>query len=67
MDTAIKNLSIEEKIVLVEELWEEIDKERALGISIKQKELLDERRRAHFENPNEGITIEQFIEKHLPA
>jgi putative addiction module component (TIGR02574 family) len=66
MDAAIKNLSIEEKINLVEELWEEIDKERTMGLSIKQREFLDERKRIHHENPNEGISIQQFIEKHLP-
>ncbi|TAD86992.1 MAG: hypothetical protein EAY75_06705 [Bacteroidetes bacterium] len=65
MDAAIKSLSIEDKITLVEELWEEIDKERTLALSIKQRELLDERKRMHYENPNEGISIQQFIGKYL--
>lgn len=65
MDAAIKDLTVEEKIMLVEELWEDIEKERSLGLTKAQKELLDERMRLHLNNPNEGISLEQFREKYL--
>jgi putative addiction module component (TIGR02574 family) len=65
MNAAIKNLSVEEKIILVEELWEDIEKERSIGLTKAQKELLDERMRLHLMNPNEGISLEQFREKYL--
>jgi putative addiction module component (TIGR02574 family) len=65
MEATIKDLTIEEKIMLVEELWEDIEKERSLGLTKAQKELLDERMRLHLINPNEGISLEQFREKYL--
>lgn len=65
MDAAIKDLSVEKKMILIEELWEDIEKERSMGLTKAQKELLDERMRLHLENPNEGISLEQFREKYL--
>ncbi len=96
MDTAIKNLSIEEKIALLEELLEEIERERKFQLSevqlkhihsrfrvyetstekgkswdelkskyLAQKDLLDERKHSHLEKPNEGISLNQFIARHL--
>lgn len=65
MEATIKDLTVEEKIMLVEELWEDIEKERSLGLTKAQKELLDERMRLHLKNPNEGISLEQFREKYL--
>jgi putative addiction module component (TIGR02574 family) len=62
MEAAIRNLSIEQKIALLEELWEDIEKEQIHGLSKQQKELLDERMRQHLENPSAGISLEEFVE-----
>ena len=64
MDAAIKKISIEEKIALVEELWEEIEQERKSGPTKFQLEILEERRKKHLENPSSGISLKNFIEKY---
>ena len=60
----IKNMTTDEKIALVEELWEEIEKERGAVVSEKQLEILEMRRKSHVENPSSGISLQNFMEKY---
>lgn len=60
----IKNMTMDEKIVLVEELWEEIEKERCSNLTNVQLEILEKRWKSHLENPTSGISLEKFISKY---
>jgi putative addiction module component (TIGR02574 family) len=60
----IKNMTTDEKIALVEELWEEIEQERATNLSEVQLQILDSRWKNHLENPTSGISLERFMEKY---
>ena len=57
-------MTTDEKIALVEELWEEIEKERATNLSDAQKEILEARWKNHIENPTSGISLDRFTEKY---
>jgi putative addiction module component (TIGR02574 family) len=64
MNPAIKDMTTDEKIALVEELWEEIEKERASKLSESQLEILEKRWQSHINCPTSGISLEQFISKY---
>lgn len=56
----ILNLSVSERILMVEAIWNSIpENEETLGISDETKQLLDERLAAHENNPNEGSSWEE--------
>ncbi|HKK81397.1 MAG TPA: addiction module protein [Prolixibacteraceae bacterium] len=51
----ILKLSISERILMVEAIWDSIDeKDEQLELSTETKQLLDERLEAHINNPDEG-------------
>ena len=51
----ILKLSIPERILMVEAIWDSIDKkDEQLELSAETKQLLDERLEAHKSNPEEG-------------
>jgi len=51
----ILKLSISERILMVEAIWDSIDeKDEQLELSAETKQLLDERLEAHINNPDEG-------------
>ncbi len=63
----ISDLSTEDKIVLVEELWDSIRADvENLPIPNSHKKVLDERLKKHKENPDDVLTLDdlkQRIEK----
>ncbi len=57
----IKDLSIEERIVLVEEIWDSIVAEDEMPeLTGEQKAELDRRLESYRENPNESVTWESI-------
>lgn len=55
----ILKLSVPERILMVEAIWDSIEeKDEIFGLDDKTKQLLDERLEAHRNNPNEGSTWE---------
>jgi len=56
----ILNLSVSERILIVEAIWDSIpETEETLGLSDETKQLLDERLVTHINNPNEGSSWEE--------
>ena len=60
----ILKLSIPERILMVEAIWDSIaSKEDKQELSDETKHLLDERLEAHKENPDEGSTWEEVKDR----
>jgi putative addiction module component (TIGR02574 family) len=54
-------LSTEEKLELIEELWDSIGSVMAgLEVSAEEKKLLDERWEKYLKNPASALTTDQF-------
>lgn len=61
----VLNLSVSERIQLVEDIWDTIAKvPEAVGLSREQKEELDNRLDAYHQNPEEGSTWE-LVQKRI--
>jgi putative addiction module component (TIGR02574 family) len=60
MIPAIKNMTTDEKIALVEELWEEIEKERATALSDNQMRHIKNRIEEHNIQGNTGKGWEEI-------
>jgi putative addiction module component (TIGR02574 family) len=57
----IKQLSIAERIVLVEQIWDSITEEQqSLPVTKAQQDALDRRLDAYAASPNEGIAWEEL-------
>jgi putative addiction module component (TIGR02574 family) len=57
----IKKLSVAERILLVEEIWDSIARENeAFELSSAQKGELDRRSKSFAENPNQGRSWEEI-------
>jgi putative addiction module component (TIGR02574 family) len=60
----VRALSAREKLLLVDELWEDVAQEVAeLGITTAEKEILDERWTAFMRDPSSALTLDQFKKK----
>ena len=60
----LKKLSKSEKILLINDLWDDIaDTEDDLPLSQNTKELLDRRYKAFQANPNEGLPWDEVKKK----
>lgn len=59
MIPAIKNMTTDKKIALVEELWEDIEKERAKPLSDSQMNHIRKRIEEYRINGNQGTTWEE--------
>ena len=56
----ILNLSVSERILMVEAIWNSIpENEVTLELSDETKQLLDDRLATHEDNPNEGSSWEE--------
>lgn len=56
------NLPVEEKLELVEALWDKID-EDLMPVTKEEIEFAKERLRLHNQNPSEGMTWEELKDK----
>lgn len=57
----IGSLTAEEKLQLVEDIWDSIGTTPdALPVTEAEKKLLDERMQAHLESPDAAMTLEEF-------
>jgi putative addiction module component (TIGR02574 family) len=65
MNIDIEVLSMEEKIQLVERLWDDIEKERAAPLSPAQQQLLEERLAIHAKNPSAGKSWQDVKAKYF--
>jgi len=62
----IKKLSVPEKILLVEEIWDDIARKgESFELSESQKKELDRRLRFFSENPSQGRTWEEIRDEFL--
>jgi len=56
----ILNLSVSERILIVEAIWDSIsENEETIALSEETRQLLDDRLIAHQNNPNEGSSWEE--------
>jgi len=56
----ILNLSVSERILIVEAIWDSISQnEETVALSEETRQLLDDRLKAHQNNPNEGSSWEE--------
>ena len=55
-------LSANEKLELLDELWESVASDIGAGISPEEKELLEARWTEHLANPGKALTLDQFNE-----
>ena len=56
----ILNLSVSERIIIVEAIWDSIsENEKTVALSDETRQLLDDRLIAHQNNPNEGSSWEE--------
>ena len=56
----ILNLSVSERILIVEAIWDSIsENEETVSLSEETRQLLDDRLIAHQNNPNEGSSWEE--------
>ncbi len=56
----ILNLSVSERIIIVEAIWDSIsENEETVSLSEETRQLLDDRLIAHQNNPNEGSSWEE--------
>ncbi len=63
----IKKLSMSERILLVEEIWDSIAKENSgFELSDEQKAILDVRSQSFKDNPKQGKTWEQIKSEYFP-
>ena len=63
----INDLTAEEKLQLVEDIWDSIGViSDELPVSEEEKKLLDPRLQAHLPSPGSGLTLEEF-KKQLAA
>jgi putative addiction module component (TIGR02574 family) len=67
MEAAIKNLSVEEKMILLEELWEDIEKERSSPLSESQLNHIRSRVHDYQENKEKGKNWDELRYKYLEA
>jgi len=64
----IKNLSISERILLVEEIWDSIAKENeSIELTEEQKEELDRRLEFSRKNPNAGRSWDEIKEEFMKS
>jgi putative addiction module component (TIGR02574 family) len=55
----ILNLSVSERILMVEAIWDSIpENDENLGLSDETKQLLDDRLSSHMNNPDQGSSWE---------
>jgi putative addiction module component (TIGR02574 family) len=55
----ILNLSVSERILIVEAIWDSIsENEQTVALSEESRQLLEDRLKAHQNNPNEGSSWE---------
>jgi len=59
----LKNLSDDEKIILIGELWDEVMTEESFSLTKEQKKELDKRINYAEENPDELIPWDEVKEK----
>lgn len=56
----ILNLSVSERIIIVEAIWDSIsENEETVALSEETRQLLDDRLIAHQNDPNEGYSWEE--------
>jgi putative addiction module component (TIGR02574 family) len=56
----ILNLSVSERILIVEAIWDSIsENEETVALSEETRHLLEDRLKAHQNNPNEGSSWEE--------
>ncbi|HVK10519.1 MAG TPA: addiction module protein [Gemmataceae bacterium] len=60
---AVFALPVDEKLKLVEELWDSIAEEDAPPLSAAQLEELERRWKKHLENPGSAIPGEEFFRR----
>jgi putative addiction module component (TIGR02574 family) len=65
MEATIKDLTVEEKIMLVEELWEDIEKERSSPLSESQLNHIRSRVQDYQENKEKGKNWDELRYKYL--
>lgn len=64
----IKELSIEERILLIEEIWNSIEAEQEmLELTAEQKAELDIRLESYRKNPDESVTWESVKSRLIPG
>jgi putative addiction module component (TIGR02574 family) len=56
----LQNLTDEEKLQLIDELWDSLEFAPPPGISEEEKRILDERLAEHEANPGTSLTLEEF-------
>lgn len=57
----VGKLSFAEKILLAEDLWDEVaEQEEELPVPAAHKRLLDSRLATHLKSPDAAITLEEF-------
>lgn len=57
----IKKMSIPERILIIEEIWDSIvESEEELPISKEHKSIIKERLEDYYKNPNEGKSWEEI-------
>jgi putative addiction module component (TIGR02574 family) len=67
MEAAIKNLSVEEKMILMEELREDIEKERLSPLSESQLNHIRSRIQDYQEKKEKGKNWEELRNKYLES
>ncbi len=66
LNCEIQKLSIPERILLVEDIWDSIARENeAFELSQAQKEELDKRSRSFHENPSQGRSWQDIKAEYL--
>ena len=61
LNCEIQKLSIPERILLVEDIWDSIARENeAFELSQAQKDELDKRSRSFHENPSQGLSWQEI-------
>jgi putative addiction module component (TIGR02574 family) len=65
MESSIKNLSLEEKIALAEERWEEIEKQRCPQLFDAQLKHIRSRVQEYEANPEKGKNWDELKPKYL--
>jgi len=54
----LKNLSVDDRLLLIEKIWQTIENE-SLRLSDDHKKILDERMEDYRKNPNQGVSWDQ--------
>ena len=64
----IKELSVEERILLIEEIWNSIEAEQEmLELTAEQKAELDRRLESYRKDPDESVTWESVKSRLIPG